>query len=164
MRLRLGVKELAGAMEGREHGHRDKRQRGSNRRMYKENVSPKTFTWKMKGTEFCEFLQPLGLVSLEFYMSAGYIGIETIVHCSAPGKKAGRQHRSRLYGSTSLRTIWGTQCEVYSLFPECFLRGSFCGDANLGTKEQAGTISFHCPSTLTHGPPARRSSAPTLAA
>lgn len=37
------------------------RERGAHCRSYKENTSPKPFTGKMRGADFCEFLQPAGL-------------------------------------------------------------------------------------------------------
>lgn len=60
----MGEKEITGAVEGsRGHGERleketgNERERGEQRGSQRENTSPKTLTGKMRGADFCKFLQ-----------------------------------------------------------------------------------------------------------
>lgn len=45
--------------EGREPQSQRSAEKGAHKEMNKENVSPKTLTWKMKGVEFHELLQSI---------------------------------------------------------------------------------------------------------
>lgn len=39
----------------------EKGERGAYRGMHRENISSKSLAWEMRGVDFCEFLQPVGL-------------------------------------------------------------------------------------------------------
>jgi len=43
-----------------------KRKKGAQRETHKENTSPKPLAGKMRGVDFCEFLQPTGLKDCSF--------------------------------------------------------------------------------------------------
>lgn len=68
---------MASATEGREPClQRKARESGVHRDKHKENSSPKPLAGKTRGTNFHEFLQPVGFEDW-FWRSTGLAGIET---------------------------------------------------------------------------------------
>ena len=59
---------------GGSDGQRRMREKGTYRRMHKENMFPKLLSWERRGAEFHEFLQTTELKALSFQCQWAWLG------------------------------------------------------------------------------------------
>lgn len=80
--------------------------------------SLKQLAWKVRGAEFCEFLQTARFKAWRF-KSGGLAEIQPGGHHTTLGEKAGKGPTDIQCWKGDLKSAWGTQWEGYSFISEC---------------------------------------------
>lgn len=108
--------QIADTANGREHWSqgRARERHTSTKGHAQRELSPKPLVWKMRGAEFCEFLQPAGLNRFGVLKASRLARMEPRGHSPAPGEKTGKKNRGRQCGNSGAHL--GHTVGDYSLF------------------------------------------------